>query len=155
MEDILNESEREYLEEVKEYLDKIKEHYLKFLADEEDTQNSELNAMHFVTYLKEHVINYNYKIIINANKEDKIKNLTMVKESIDALLFFKEFTDKITQSLFFDRSFYELLVEKYMFIPYLLDMLITENYELIHSLLNMEKLLDAKNESENKYYTDL
>ena len=157
MENILDEHNKEILEGLEKDLDRINKDYIKFLKYIGERDNEE-NRMDFAEFLNETVIHDSYTNLLELKEENIIGEIEDVEdlestEEIDAealedlrtnlnvTLFFRIAIMNLTELLLFKRDLYDQLVEKYKFIPDLIDTYIKENYALVDSLLNINSSL--------------
>ena len=157
MEDIVDKHNKEILEGLKKDLDRINKDYIKFLKYIGERDNEE-NRIDFAEFLNETVIHDSYTNLLELKEENIIGEIEDVEdlestEEIDAealedlrtnlnvTLFFRIAIMNLTELLLFKRDLYDQLVEKYKFIPDLIDTYIKENYALVDSLLNINSSL--------------
>lgn len=157
MEDIVDKHNKEILEGLKKDLDRINKDYIKFLKYIGERDNEE-NRMDFAEFLNETVIHDSYTNLLELKEENIIGEIEDAEdlestEEIDAealedlrinlnvTLFFRIAIMNLTELLLFKRDLYDSLVEKYKFIPDLIDTYIKENYALLDSLLNISSSL--------------
>ena len=157
MEDILDKHNKEILKGLEKDLDRINKDYIKFLKYIGERDNEE-NRMDFVEFLNETVIHDSYTNLLELKEENIIGEIEDAEdlespEEIDAealedlrinlnvTLFFRIAIMNLTDLLLFKRDLYDQLVEKYKFIPDLIDTYIKENYALVDSLLNISSSL--------------
>lgn len=157
MEDIVDKHNKEILEGLKKDLDRINKDYIKFLKYIGERDNEE-NRMDFAEFLNETVIHDSYTNLLELKEENIIGEIEDAEdlestEEIDAealedlrinlnvTLFFRIAIMNLTELLLFKRDLYDSLVEKYKFIPDLIDTYIKENYALVDSLLNISSSL--------------
>ena len=157
MENILDEHNKEILEGLEKDLDRINKDYIKFLKYIGERDNEE-NRMDFAEFLNETVIHDSYTNLLELKEENIIGEIEDAEdlestEEIDAealedlrinlnvTLFFRIAIMNLTELLLFKRDLYDSLVEKYKFIPNLIDTYIKENYALLDSLLNISSSL--------------
>ena len=157
MEDIVDKHNKEILEGLKKDLDRINKDYIKFLKYIGERDNEE-NRMDFAEFLNETVIHDSYTNLLELKEENIIgeienaEDLESTKEvdaedledlrvNLNVTLFFRIAIMNLTELLLFKRDLYDQLVEKYKFIPDLIDTYIKENYALVDSLLNISSSL--------------
>ena len=149
MEDILNEQDKEFIAAAEEDLNKINKDYLNYLK-ENNLENNEDNRIAFVQYLNDNVIHVCYEGLIELSKEDELEDLEDLQICLSTTFFFRSAIVHLTKLLIYKRNLYDLLVEKYRFIPYLIDRYISENYALVDSLLNISSSLNEEDFDEDK-----
>ena len=137
MEDILDEHDKEILEGLEKDLDRINKDYIKFLKYIGERDNEE-NRMDFAEFLNETVIHDSYTKLLELKEEDiigeavNVEDLESIKEvdaedledlriNLNVTLFFRVAIMSLTELLLFKRDLYDSLVEKYKFIPDLID----------------------------------
>ena len=147
MEDILNEQDKEFMAAAEEDLNKINKDYLNYLK-ENNLENNEDNRIAFVQYLNDNVIHVCYEGLIELSKEDELEDLEDLQICLSTTFFFRSAIVHLTKLLIYKRNLYDLLVEKYRFIPYLIDRYISENYNLVDSLLNISSSLNEEDEED-------
>lgn len=147
MEDILDEHDKEFIAAAEEDLNKINKDYLNYLK-ENNLENNEDNRIAFVQYLNDNVIHVCYEGLIELSKENKLEDLEDLQICLSATFFFRSAIVHLTKLLIYKRNLYDLLVEKYRFIPYLIDRYISENYNLVDSLLNISSSLNEEDEED-------
>lgn len=157
MENILDEHNKEILEGLKKDLDRINKDYIKFLKYIGERDNEE-NRMDFAEFLNETVIHDSYTNLLELKEENIIgeiedaedlesteevdaEDLEDLRTNLNVTLFFRIAIMNLTELLLFKRDLYDQLVEKYKFIPDLIDTYIKENYALVDSLLNISSSL--------------
>ena len=157
MENILDEHNKEILEELEKDLDRINKDYIKFLKYIGERDNEE-NRMDFAEFLNETVIHDSYTNLLELKEENIIgeiedaedlesteevdaEDLEDLRTNLNVTLFFRIAIMNLTELLLFKRDLYDQLVEKYKFIPDLIDTYIKENYALVDSLLNISSSL--------------
>ena len=157
MENILDEHNKEILEGLEKDLDRINKDYIKFLKYIGERDNEE-NRMDFAEFLNETVIHDSYKNLLELKEENIIgeiedaedlesteevdaEDLEDLRTNLNVTLFFRIAIMNLTELLLFKRDLYDQLVEKYKFIPDLIDTYIKENYALVDSLLNISSSL--------------
>lgn len=157
MEDIVDKHNKEILEGLEKDLDRINKDYIKFLKYIGERDNEE-NRMDFAEFLNETVIHDSYTNLLELKEENIIGEIEDAEdlestEEVDAealedlrinlnvTLFFRIAIMNLTELLLFRRDLYDSLVEKYKFIPDLIDTYIKENYALVDSLLNISSSL--------------
>ena len=157
MEDILDEHNKEILEGLEKDLDRINKDYIKFLKYIGERDNEE-NRMDFAEFLNETVIHDSYKNLLELKEENiigeiedaedlesteevDVEDLEDLRINLNVTLFFRIAIMNLTELLLFKRDLYDSLVEKYKFIPDLIDTYIKENYALVDSLLNISSSL--------------
>lgn len=157
MENILDEHNKEILEGLEKDLDRINKDYIKFLKYIGKRDNEE-NRMDFAEFLNETVIHDSYKNLLELKEENIIgeiedaedlesteevdaEDLEDLRTNLNVTLFFRIAIMNLTELLLFKRDLYDQLVEKYKFIPDLIDTYIKENYALVDSLLNISSSL--------------
>lgn len=170
MEDIVDKHNKEILEGLKKDLDRINKDYIKFLKYIGERDNEE-NRMDFAEFLNETVIHDSYTNLLELKEENIIGEIEDVEdlestEEIDAealedlrtnlniTLFFRIAIMNLTELLLFKRDLYDQLVEKYKFIPDLIDTYIKENYALVDSLLNISSSLYENDFDEEDFDED-
>lgn len=152
MEDILDERDKEFIAAAEKDLNKINKDYLNYLK-ENNLENNEDNRIAFVQYLNDNVIHVCYEGLIELTGEPEIEDLEDLQTYLSVTFFFRSAIVHLTKLLIYKRNLYDLLVEKYRFIPYLIDRYISENYALVDSLLNISSSLNDEedfNEDEVK-----
>ena len=166
MEDIVDKHNKEILEGLKKDLDRINKDYIKFLKYIGERDNEE-NRMDFAEFLNETVIHDSYTNLLELKEENIIGEIEDAEdlestEEVDAealedlrinlnvTLFFRIAIMNLTELLLFKRDLYDQLVEKYKFIPDLIDTYIKENYALVDSLLNISSSLYENDFDEDK-----
>lgn len=157
MEDIVDKHNKEILEGLKKDLDRINKDYIKFLKYIGERDNEE-NRMDFAEFLNETVIHDSYTNLLELKEENIIgeienaedlestkevdaEDLEDLRTNLNVTLFFRIAIMNLTELLLFKRDLYDQLVEKYKFIPDLIDTYIKENYALVDSLLNISSSL--------------
>ena len=157
MEDIVDKHNKEILEGLKKDLDRINKDYIKFLKYIGERDNEE-NRMDFAEFLNETVIHDSYTNLLELKEENIIgeiedaedlesteevdaEDLEDLQTNLNVTLFFRIAIMNLTELLLFKRDLYDSLVEKYKFIPDLIDTYIKENYALVDSLLNISSSL--------------
>lgn len=157
MENILDEHNKEILEGLEKDLDRINKDYIKFLKYIGERDNEE-NRMDFAEFLNETVIHDSYKNLLELKEENiigeiedaedlelteevDVEDLEDLRINLNVTLFFRIAIMNLTELLLFKRDLYDSLVEKYKFIPDLIDAYIKENYALVDSLLNISSSL--------------
>lgn len=157
MEDIVDKHNKEILEGLKKDLDRINKDYIKFLKYIGERDNEE-NRMDFAEFLNETVIHDSYTNLLELKEENIIgeiegaedlesteevdaEALEDLRTNLNVTLFFRIAIMNLTELLLFKRDLYDSLVEKYKFIPDLIDTYIKENYALVDSLLNISSSL--------------
>lgn len=157
MENILDEHNKEILEGLEKDLDRINKDYIKFLKYIGERDNEE-NRMDFAEFLNETVIHDSYTNLLELKEENIIgeiedaedlesteevdaEDLEDLRTNLNVTLFFRIAIMNLTELLLFKRDLYDQLVEKYKFIPDLIDTYIKENYALVDSLLNINSSL--------------
>lgn len=157
MENILDEHNKEILEGLEKDLDRINKDYIKFLKYIGERDNEE-NRMDFAEFLNETVIHDSYTNLLELKEENIIaeiedaedlesteevdaEDLEDLRTNLNVTLFFRIAIMNLTELLLFKRDLYDQLVEKYKFIPDLIDTYIKENYALVDSLLNISSSL--------------
>ena len=157
MEDIVDKHNKEILEGLKKDLDRINKDYIKFLKYIGERDNEE-NRMDFAEFLNETVIHDSYTNLLELKEENIIgeiedaedlesteevdaEDLEDLRTNLNVTLFFRIAIMNLTELLLFKRDLYDQLVEKYKFIPDLIDTYIKENYALLDSLLNISSSL--------------
>lgn len=170
MEDIVDKHNKEILEGLKKDLDRINKDYIKFLKYIGERDNEE-NRIDFAEFLNETVIHDSYTNLLELKEENIIGEIEDVEdlestEEIDAealedlrtnlnvTLFFRIAIMNLTELLLFKRDLYDQLVEKYKFIPDLIDTYIKENYALVDSLLNISSSLYENDFDEEDFDED-
>lgn len=166
MENILDEHNKEILEGLEKDLDRINKDYIKFLKYIGERDNEE-NRMDFAEFLNETVIHDTYTNLLELKEENVIgeiedaedlesteevdaEALEDLRTNLNVTLFFRIAIMNLTELLLFKRDLYDQLVEKYKFIPDLIDTYIKENYALVDSLLNISSSLYENDFDEDK-----
>lgn len=166
MENILDEHNKEILKGLEKDLDRINKDYIKFLKYIGERDNEE-NRIDFAEFLNETVIHDSYTNLLELKEENiigeiedaedlesteevDVEDLEDLRTNLNVTLFFRIAIMNLTELLLFKRDLYDSLVEKYKFIPDLIDTYIKENYALVDSLLNISSSLYENDFDENE-----